>query len=185
MMMMEPQRTLSMWTLCAALIWIFNIPTASCQVDVEGFIGEDVLLSCIYNNSTSVLEKVFIYWLDGDNRVMLEIVQSAPDFGPQHYKFRGRVVTFPDLYRRGNFSIVLQNIQQVDDSTYHCHVEPVDFHQVIRLTVSGKRPEIPSYQELFDDLTLYLPQLAVLLIPLLLCCYCCWWCCCSCQRQSR
>uniref|UniRef100_A0A4W6FR98 Ig-like domain-containing protein n=1 Tax=Lates calcarifer TaxID=8187 RepID=A0A4W6FR98_LATCA len=122
-------------------ICFFTQSDTSCQVDVEGFIGEDVLLSCIYNNSTSVLEKVFIYWLDGDNRVMLEIVQSAPDFGPQHYKFRGRVVTFPDLYRRGNFSIVLQNIQQVDDSTYHCHVEPVDFHQVIRLTVSETRPE--------------------------------------------
>ncbi|KAG8004454.1 BCL-6 corepressor [Nibea albiflora] len=51
--------------------------------------------------------------------------------------FRGRVVSFPELYRAGNFSIMMTDVRQSDSSQYDCHIPAVDFQQRIVLIVSG------------------------------------------------
>ncbi|XP_050921802.1 V-set domain-containing T-cell activation inhibitor 1 isoform X1 [Lates calcarifer] len=143
-------------TLCAALIWIFafSVSTVSCQINIKGLIGEDVLLPCIYNGRNSIPEDVSLLWWDKQKKVLLTLVNGTPVSRVQHQNFRGRVVTFSDLYRRGNFSIVLQNVQQSDSNDYTCNVPQVYFQRNITLTVSGKRSLVPALKSKgFDTMT--------------------------------
>ncbi|XP_071335705.1 uncharacterized protein [Trachinotus anak] len=128
-----------------ALVWTFSfsIPAVSCLVNMKSSVGEDILLPCGHKDFSSVPQNVSFLWTDRQGKVLLVIIHNFPDIRPQHQTFRGRVTMFPALYRKGNFSIVLQNVQESDSNNYTCIVPRLDFQQHVRLTVSGESPERP------------------------------------------
>ncbi|KAG8004432.1 hypothetical protein GBF38_008645 [Nibea albiflora] len=119
--------------LCTVLVYV---STASCQLKVSSFIGDDVLLPCVYAENEPLPEKVSVFWRDKDDNIVLDIRNNAPDTS-SNQMFRGRVVSFPELYRAGNFSIMMTDVRQSDSSQYDCHIPAVDFQQRIVLIVSG------------------------------------------------
>uniref|UniRef100_A0A7N6BCL6 Ig-like domain-containing protein n=1 Tax=Anabas testudineus TaxID=64144 RepID=A0A7N6BCL6_ANATE len=80
--------------------------SASCQV--AGFLEEDVLLPCVYTEEDPLPEEVSVFWRDKDDNV--------------DQVFRGRVLSFPDRYKEGNFSISLKKLRQSDRELYECHI---------------------------------------------------------------
>ncbi|XP_022619755.1 uncharacterized protein LOC111235558 isoform X2 [Seriola dumerili] len=134
----KARRTLTMWTVLAALIWIFNIPTVSCLLHMEAPVGGNVLLSCVYKDFGSAPQNVSFLWWDKQKKVLLVIDHSVPEVRLQHQIFRGRVLTFPGLYRKGNFSIVLQDVQEEDSNDYACIIPQLNVQQDTRLSVSGE-----------------------------------------------
>ncbi|XP_049922283.1 uncharacterized protein LOC126403578 [Epinephelus moara] len=120
------------------LLWavlVYRSDTVSCRLKVEGCVGGDVLLPCVYSDS---LPHAFsVYWSDNDNNIVLDIHSSVPDLSNQHVKFRGRVLSDPQLCRKGNFSIVMKNVLQSDSCPYDCYIPSVNFHQRVALSVSG------------------------------------------------
>ncbi|XP_070814164.1 ICOS ligand-like [Chaetodon trifascialis] len=121
------------------MLLVFKVNTAICQVNVQAFIGDTVLLPCIYSQGQPVQKNVF--WRDKDDSVVLDIIKDRPDLSTQNEKFRQRVVSFPDEFVKGNFSIQLKDVQQADSSPYECHIPSEDFQERLVLTVSGKRVE--------------------------------------------
>lgn len=117
-------------------------PAATCQVEVEGFIGDSVLLPCIYSGDDPLPALVTVFWRDKDDSRVLDIIKNQPDLSTQNKNFKGRVFSFPELYEKRNFSIVMQDVRMSDSGPYECHILKVDFLQKLTLTVSGTNPLI-------------------------------------------
>lgn len=116
---------------------MFVFLTVSCQVPViTGFKGEDVLLPCIYKGR-DLPKQVSVHWRDKDDKKVLVIIESSPKFNSQDQIFKDRVESFPDVYKDGNFSVILKNLQQTDSGTYICNFPTLQFSSTVQLSVSG------------------------------------------------
>uniref|UniRef100_A0A3B4Y8S5 Ig-like domain-containing protein n=1 Tax=Seriola lalandi dorsalis TaxID=1841481 RepID=A0A3B4Y8S5_SERLL len=115
--------------------------TASGQVEVQAFVGQDVLLPCSFPGVVGDLppERVNVSWRNHGDREVLAIA-GVQNLTQQHSAFRGRVTSFPDLYPQGNFSIVLRDVQPLDGGVYECHMV-VDFRQRVQLGVTDPRDQ--------------------------------------------
>ncbi|XP_067357299.1 CD276 antigen homolog isoform X1 [Channa argus] len=116
---------------------VFTLTTVTSNDQVTGDIGGDALLPCFYNGG-GLPGKVTAYWRDKDDNNVLDIIQNVPNNSSQNSKFKGRVTSFPDLYKKGNFSIVLKNLQKQDSGVYQCDIIAVDYTNKVTLTVSEK-----------------------------------------------
>lgn len=109
----------------------------TCQDKIEGFIGDTVLLPCIYREVHLLLDPVSVFWRDQNDWIVLDIIRNVPYNLTQNQKFKGRVSSFQEFYKKGNFSIFMKNVQQSDSGPYECHIPKVDFQLQISLSVSG------------------------------------------------
>lgn len=75
--------------------------------------------------------------MDRDDNTVLQMTKNGPKFATQNAKYKARVITFPELYKAGNFSIRMDNVQQSDNGPYDCLIPAVDFHQRLFLNISG------------------------------------------------
>lgn len=105
------------------------------EVKVEGVVGDDVLLPCSYPGLQLPPESLNVSWRNQGDQMVLGI-DGAQNLTHQDQKFRGRVSSFPHLYRHGNFSVVLQDVQQLDGGLYECDMV-VHIRQKVRLHVSA------------------------------------------------
>lgn len=140
----------------------FSRLTVSCQDQVViGFIGDAVLLPCVYREDDPLPDKVSVYWRDKDDNIVLDITNSSPNIKTQDKIFRDRVSTSPELYKGGNFSITLNNLRQSDGGLYECHIPRVDFQVKVQLNVLGlyqfyssieliERHKLPTEHNRFD-----------------------------------
>ncbi|KAM7365861.1 hypothetical protein PAMP_016754 [Pampus punctatissimus] len=115
------------------MIWSY---TVTCEHEVKGYIGDTVLLPCSY---TSPVPQTFIIsWRDKDDTNVLDIKDNVINSETQSARFKGRVTSFPSVYMRGNFSILLRDVQQADAGIYGCHIRIADgSQQMVRLSVTG------------------------------------------------
>ncbi|KAM4560345.1 V-set domain-containing T-cell activation inhibitor 1-like [Odontesthes bonariensis] len=129
---MEALVRVSVWMLLAAC-WT----SVSCQdAAVEGFTGGSVMLPCSY--SGSLPQKVDAFWRNGNTKVVLDIKDGGQNFATQDQRYKGRVSSFPDQYQKGNFSIILENLQLEDAGTYECIILTVNYRWKVNLKVSEK-----------------------------------------------
>ncbi|KAL3999910.1 centromere protein X [Sarotherodon galilaeus] len=111
-----------------------SLSLASSQSVMTGFIGDEVLLPCVYSEKLS--EPVSAFWRDKDDKVVLDIIDSREDkIDP---KFKGRVVSFPNQYKTGNLSILIKGLRADDAGPYDCNIPKVDYHTRITLNVTEK-----------------------------------------------
>ncbi|KAK2857239.1 hypothetical protein Q5P01_005974 [Channa striata] len=125
----------------SSVVWIlgFLFNSVICGSVVDECSGADVLLNCVCS-LVDTPDKAVIHWTDKQGNIVLDILHTVPDLNSQHRKFRGRVDSFPDLYKKGNFSIILKNVQLSDSGPYDCYVPWFRFHHSIRLTVTESPP---------------------------------------------
>ncbi|KAM9328005.1 uncharacterized protein KZ484_019398 isoform 2-T2 [Pholidichthys leucotaenia] len=108
------------------------------QLTVVVYEEDPALLSCIYDDPLP--PSVSAYWRDQNDLVVLDIINNQEDRASQNMQFKGRVSSFPSLYSRGNFSIVMSNITMTDSGPYDCLIPKVDYQTKIKLTVLAKPP---------------------------------------------
>ena len=111
--------------------------TASCEDNVQGSIGDDILLPCVYRGGVPLSDDVDVYWRDKDDKNVLNIENGIQSEVSQDQIFRSRVRGFPDQYQKRNFSIILKNLQQSDGGPYDCHIPKVEFSHRVQLNVKG------------------------------------------------
>ncbi|XP_041834385.1 V-set domain-containing T-cell activation inhibitor 1-like isoform X4 [Melanotaenia boesemani] len=111
-----------------------------CQdLTVNGTVGRNVLLPCSYNES--VLERVNVSWTDQDDAAVLNIRGGREDSTFQDQKYKGRVKSFQEEYKKGNFSIKMKDLKVEDAQKYECFIHKIDHRMFIKLTVS-EQPEV-------------------------------------------
>ncbi|XP_078100267.1 V-set domain-containing T-cell activation inhibitor 1-like, partial [Sander vitreus] len=111
----------------------YRLNTVICQVKVQAYVGDEVVLPCVYNEASPLPDAASVFWRDKDNYVVLNIKQGRPDYSSQNKKFKGRVFSEQDGNMKGNFSIVMKSVQEADHGTYECHVPKVSFQRGVSL----------------------------------------------------
>ncbi|KAG7232508.1 hypothetical protein INR49_008802, partial [Caranx melampygus] len=121
--------------------WIMSllcVDTAISQaVMVKGYVGDGVLMSCVSSAGDFRPDQVNVYWRDKNDNVVLDIVKGVHDPRTQHQRFRGRVLSPQDQNRKGNFSVVLQNLREDDAGEYECNIPSEDVQKKFSLTVTS------------------------------------------------
>lgn len=107
------------------------------QTQVQGFTGEDVLLSCTYTSVQQLKNDTSVYWMDKDDNILLKMTKNGADYSKQNGKYVGRVDAFPELLKAGNFSVLLKNCQPSDSGQYECSILTDIFSQRLNLNISG------------------------------------------------
>lgn len=109
----------------------------TCQLKGHGYIGDTILLPCTISNVDDIRKSDPVYWMDKDDKVVLEITKSGPKPSGQDKKYKDQIISFPELYKTGNFSILMKNVQESDSGPYDCVINSVNFEQRVYLNVSG------------------------------------------------
>ncbi|XP_037830299.1 uncharacterized protein LOC108228561 isoform X4 [Kryptolebias marmoratus] len=104
---------------------------------IEGYLGEDITLPCIYSKP---LPNVFnVHWTDTRNDLtLLDIKNNNSDVKSQDEKYKGRVESFQESFKDGNFSIILKKLRQDDADTYECTIPEVFLKKKVTLKVSDQ-----------------------------------------------
>ncbi|XP_037618625.1 butyrophilin subfamily 1 member A1-like [Sebastes umbrosus] len=121
------------------VVFLFHkLDTVSCQMKVQASVGHAVLLPCIYSKPDRLQDSVPVFWRDRNDNIVLNIRDKAPDLSTQSAEFKGRVVWKEEQYSRGNFSIVMKDVQKADSGPYECHIPSLSFEHRVTLNVSDR-----------------------------------------------
>ncbi len=111
------------------------------SVIVEGFVGDVAVFFCSIPESEiqGKIEKFSVHWRheDGGKKVC-DIIDGNGTCQNQAPEYKNRVETFPEEYKKGNFSIKLNCLQKTDARKYHCYITgPTQNHTITELRVKG------------------------------------------------
>ncbi len=120
---------------CFQLRFLFF--SACLQVTVEGFTGGSVVLPCSSTEHDLKLQKIDVFWRDKDSEIIYNLIKGTDSLEKQDPRYKNRVLTFPDEYKRGNFSIKLLNLTHADAGTFICYITPSDEQETVELIISG------------------------------------------------
>uniref|UniRef100_A0A8C5T340 Ig-like domain-containing protein n=2 Tax=Malurus TaxID=55806 RepID=A0A8C5T340_9PASS len=92
-------------------------------------LGENVTLSCIYNERALQLKNLRVYWQIADDPppgrclVVHALISGQDNNSNQCINFKDRTKLFWDRLENGDFSLLLLNVSQRDNHTYKCVVQ--------------------------------------------------------------
>ncbi|XP_052445864.1 CD276 antigen homolog [Carassius gibelio] len=127
------------WFFICAFALLIN--KVSLQVTVEGFVGGSVVLPCSSTEHDLTLQDTDVHWRDKDSKIVFDIVKGEDSIAEQNSQYKNRVETFPDEYKRGNFSIILTNLQHTDAGEFSCFITPSDEQKTVELIITGSTAE--------------------------------------------
>ncbi len=111
--------------------------SACLQVTVEGFTGGSVVLPCSSTEHDLKLQKIDVFWRDKESKIIYNLIKGTDYLEKQDPSYKNRVLTFPDEYKRGNFSIKLINLTHADAGTFICFITPSDELETVKLIING------------------------------------------------
>ncbi len=121
---------------CVFSITVF-VFSACLQVTVEGFTGCSVVLPCSSNEHDLKLQKIDVFWRDKDSKIIYNLIKGTDSLNKQDPRYKNRALTFPDEYKRGNFSIKLLNLTHADAGKFICFITPSDEQETVELIING------------------------------------------------
>ncbi len=120
---------------CVLSITVF-VFSACLQVTVMGFIGGSVVLPCSSAEHDLKLQDIDVFWRDKDSEIIYNLIKGTDSLETQDPRYKNRAQTFPDEYKRGNFSIKL-NLTHADAGTFICYITPSDEQETVELIING------------------------------------------------
>ncbi len=121
---------------CVFSITVF-VFSACLQVTVEGFTGGSVVLLCSSTEHDLKLQKIDVFWRNKESKIMYNLIKGTDYLEKQDPRYKNRVLTFPDEYKRGNFSIKLLNLTHADAGKFICFITPSDELETVELIING------------------------------------------------
>ncbi len=121
---------------CVFSITVF-VFSACLQVTVEGFTGGSVVLPCSSTELDLELQKIDVFWRDKESKIIYNLIKGTDSLEKQDPRYKNRLLTFPDEYKRGNFSIKLLNLTHADAGKFICFITPSDEQETVDLIISG------------------------------------------------
>ncbi|NXR74972.1 ICOSL protein, partial [Pycnonotus jocosus] len=111
------------------LLHILKAVIALEKKNIISKLGDNVTLSCIYNQKTLQLKSLRVYWQIADDSyqekcsVVHALISGQDDNRKQCIHFKNRTQLFWDRLEEGDFSLLLLNVSQSDGHTYKCIVQ--------------------------------------------------------------
>ncbi|XP_067874630.1 CD276 antigen homolog isoform X1 [Heterodontus francisci] len=121
-------------------------PVPNTPVPVSGFLGEQVVLPCIYKGNVPVSELQVIWWIS-NREILHKFIDGNDDLTQQDPQFRNRTNLFQDQLEQGNWSLMISDLRQSDQNEYQCQIykrigEHYQWQQTdsVHLSVTGPGP---------------------------------------------
>ncbi|XP_038840742.1 uncharacterized protein LOC120039380 [Salvelinus namaycush] len=129
-------------------------PQVSSQVNVEGFKGDNVILPCTYIEKA--LKNLNIFWETADDVNVYSIIDGKADLAKQNSLFINRTSMFSDEWTKGNFSLLLTDLNDSDSGSYLCFIPTEDVLCQVELSVQEKPTQSSSVSLRGQNLSLFL-----------------------------
>ncbi|XP_067874656.1 V-set domain-containing T-cell activation inhibitor 1-like isoform X2 [Heterodontus francisci] len=110
------------------------------SVPVSGFLGEHVVLPCVYKENVPVSDFQVIWWIF-KRGVLHRFANGNDELALQDPRFRNRTNLFKDQLEQGNWSVMISDLRQSDQYKYVCQFykrADVVFHQDVDLSVTER-----------------------------------------------
>ncbi|ROL55442.1 V-set domain-containing T-cell activation inhibitor 1 [Anabarilius grahami] len=104
---------------------------------VEADISGSVDLPCSSIEHEHKLQDINVSWRHNGSEIVYDIINGEDSVEQQHPRYKNRTKTFPDEYRRGNFSIKLHNLTHDDAGEFSCFITYSDELQTVQLIIKG------------------------------------------------
>ncbi len=121
---------------CVFSITVF-VFSACLEVTVEGFTGGSVVLPCSSTELDLELQKIDVFWRDKESKIIYNLIKGTDSLEKQDPRYKNRALTFPDEYKRGNFSIKLLNLTHADAGKFICYITFSDELETVELIING------------------------------------------------
>uniref|UniRef100_A0A9J7ZIJ1 Ig-like domain-containing protein n=1 Tax=Cyprinus carpio carpio TaxID=630221 RepID=A0A9J7ZIJ1_CYPCA len=105
------------------------------SLEVSGFVGDSVLLPCLYQERELKPEEINVFWRYNDSKNVYDIIKGNPSTDKQDAVFKGRIKNF--LSKKGDFSIVLSNLMVTDAGQFSCDIPSVEKDSKLTLHVKA------------------------------------------------
>ncbi|XP_059425697.1 CD276 antigen homolog [Carassius carassius] len=120
---------------CFIVVFAVLINKVSLQVTVESFIGGSVLLPCSSTQHDLKLQDTDVFWRNKASESIYDLIKGTESLESQNSRYKNRVQTFPDEYKRGNFSIKLIDLTHADAGTFICLITPSNERETVQLII--------------------------------------------------
>uniref|UniRef100_A0A8C1XQH9 Ig-like domain-containing protein n=1 Tax=Cyprinus carpio TaxID=7962 RepID=A0A8C1XQH9_CYPCA len=105
------------------------------SLQLSGFVGDSVLLPCLYQDRELKPEEINVFWRYNDSKNVYDIIKGNPSTDKQDAVFKGRIKNF--LSKKGDFSIELSNLMVTDAGQFTCDIPSVEKESRLTLHVKG------------------------------------------------
>lgn len=123
--------------ICAVALLSKVSMQAQFEGTVEGVTGGFVILPCPTNSTDELkTENITVHWRQNDLKIVCDIINGEYLGFDQDPNFKSRAETFPDEYKKGNFSLKLTNLTHADEGEYQCFMSHLSDHVTIQLIVN-------------------------------------------------
>ncbi|KAL1251110.1 hypothetical protein QQF64_018906, partial [Cirrhinus molitorella] len=92
------------------------------DITVVGFTGGSVILPCSSVEHDLKPQDINVAWRDKDSEAVYDLINGEAFLEQQFQWYKNRTQTFPDEYRRGNFSVKLINLTHTDAGEFNCFI---------------------------------------------------------------
>ncbi|XP_059497235.1 uncharacterized protein LOC125448528 [Stegostoma tigrinum] len=90
-------------------------------VSVSGFAGEQVVLPCIYKGKIPVSD-LLVIWGRRKTEIVHKFVYGNDNLREQDTQFINRTNLFKDQLEKGNWSVLISDLQKTDQDEYQCQI---------------------------------------------------------------
>ncbi|KAL1251125.1 hypothetical protein QQF64_018921 [Cirrhinus molitorella] len=124
---------------CFICVFAVLINKVFLDIRVVGFIGGSVVLPCSSAKRDLKPQDMNVVWRDKDSENVYDLINGEAFVEQQFQRYKNRAQTFPDEYRRGNFSVKLINLTHTDAGEFNCLIthSSDSKHQTVWLVING------------------------------------------------
>lgn len=105
------------------------------SLQVTGFVGDSVLIPCSYQDRELKPEQINVFWRYNANKNVYDIEKGKPSTKKQNPMFKGRITSFLQEHKNGNFSLLLSNLMVTDAGQFSCDIPDVKMESKLMLHV--------------------------------------------------
>ncbi|KAK7137230.1 hypothetical protein R3I93_017339 [Phoxinus phoxinus] len=142
--------------------FILVLTEASVEETVQVFIGDYVVLPCHSPRKPTLLTA---HWRYEDSKNVYDIQDGVGSTKEQEPVYKSRTESFPAEYSKGNFSLKLRKLQNIDAGSFCCFLP--EFNSLQRCTVLQVKEKPRGIQEKPDS-TRGIKSKAERIVPLLI-----------------
>ncbi|XP_077083196.1 uncharacterized protein LOC143736344 [Siphateles boraxobius] len=122
-------------------VFVVLINKVFLQETVKAVIGGSVLLPCSSTEHDHKPQDINVFWRHNGSKIVCDIISSNNSLEKQDLEYKNRTETFPEEYKRGNFSIKLTDLTHTDAGKYICYISHSSEQPTVQLIIMESTAE--------------------------------------------